>query len=311
MGRAAARLAFPRKIGTIRGQLKIDSIPMSAPSFSPPAPVKLIVLDYDFTVHDWETQPSVDEGFIEHMAVFQAMGGLFAINSGRTLEQMTQGLLELDEGLQPDYLLTTEREVYRPNADGSGGWEEFGDWNARCRQAHDELALRAADLLSQLAEQLAYRYRGMRLVWENHRLSGLVASHAGEMELICRTLEERLAAEQHRQLPLSYQRNDIYLRFCHREYHKGAALGELKRLLGLSAGEVFAAGDNHNDLSMLRREMAEYLACPGNSIGEVKEFVTAQGGYVARARCSLGLREALAHYRVPGWAAAKETGAAA
>lgn len=282
---------------------------MPSSTFHPPAPVKLIALDYDFTVHDWEAAPYVDEAFMEHMAVFQAMGGLFAINSGRTLEQMTQGLLELDDGLQPDYLLTTEREVYRPSTDGSGGWEEYGDWNARCRVAHDELALRSADLLSQLAEQLAYRYRGMRLVWENHRLSGLVASHAGEMELICRILEERLAAEEQRQLPLSYQRNDIYLRFCHREYHKGAALGELKRLLGLTAAEVFVAGDNHNDLSMLRREMAEYVACPGNSIEEVKQFVQAQGGYVASARCSHGVREALAHFRVPGWTSAKANAA--
>ncbi len=277
---------------------------------SMPAPVKLIVLDFDFTVHDWDSTPSVEPAFFQHMAAFQALGGLFAINSGRTLDQMTQGLLDLNDGLSPDYLLTTEREVYCPAADGSGDWVAFGDWNSRCRQAHDELALRTKDLMAALAEELTYRYRGMRLVWENHHLQGLVASHDKEMADICHLLEERLAAEQHRELPLSYQRNDIYLRFCHREYHKGAALAELRRLLGLGAGEVFAGGDNHNDLSMLRQEMATYIACPGNSVDEVKSGVLAEGGYVARSRCSAGIREALAHFGVPGWTSQAASAAA-
>ena len=31
----------------------------------------------------------------------------------------------------------------------------------------------------------------------------------------------------------SYQRNTIYLRFAHRDYHKGSTLGELCRVLGI------------------------------------------------------------------------------
>ena len=43
------------------------------------------------------------------------------------------------------------------------------------------------------------------------------------------------------ELPIfSFQRNTRYLRFCHADYSKGAALGELSRLLGISREEVFS-----------------------------------------------------------------------
>ena len=48
-----------------------------------------------------------------------------------------------------------------------------------------------------------------------------------------------------------FQRNSIYLRFCHVDYHKGSALGELCRLEQIPADSVFAAGDPFNDISML------------------------------------------------------------
>ena len=90
-----------------------------------------------------------------------------------------------------------------------------------------------------------------------------------------------------------YQRNTIYLRFCHANYSKGAALGELCRLTGITAEETFTAGDHHNDLSMLDGRFARWPAAPGNAIEEVKETVRRAGGYVATGRCSDGVVEAL------------------
>ena len=53
---------------------------------------------------------------------------------------------------------------------------------------------------------------------------------------------------------------------------------------------------NVNDLSMLDGRYARWPAAPGNAIDEVKEAVRKAGGYVATARCSDGVVEALRHF---------------
>jgi hydroxymethylpyrimidine pyrophosphatase-like HAD family hydrolase len=67
----------------------------------------------------------------------------------------------------------------------------------------------------------------------------------------------------------------------------------LQALLGIDPGETFAAGDNYNDLPMLRREIARYLACPVNSIVEVKAAVREGEGYVSDQVGGDGLVQAL------------------
>ena len=93
-----------------------------------------------------------------------------------------------------------------------------------------------------------------------------------------------------------YQRNTIYLRFCHAHYSKGTALAELCRLTKISAHETFTAGDHHNDISMLDGIHARWPAAPGNAIEDVKTTVQKAGGYVASARCSDGVVEALRYF---------------
>ncbi|MFL6531658.1 MAG: HAD family hydrolase, partial [Chthoniobacterales bacterium] len=93
-----------------------------------------------------------------------------------------------------------------------------------------------------------------------------------------------------------YQRNTIYLRFCHADYHKGAALEELQRLLGISREATFAAGDHHNDVSMLDGRYAAMPACPANAIEEVKDAVRGAGGFVAESCCGSGVYEALRYF---------------
>ena len=94
----------------------------------------------------------------------------------------------------------------------------------------------------------------------------------------------------------NYQRNTVYLRFCHSDYHKGAALAELSRLLEIDRENIFAAGDHHNDISMLDGTHAAMPSCPANAIPEVKESVRAAGGYVATKQHGAGVHEALLHF---------------
>ena len=95
---------------------------------------------------------------------------------------------------------------------------------------------------------------------------------------------------------LDYQRNTVYLRFCHADYHKGAALAELARLIKIPRKYIFAAGDHHNDISMLDGKVAAMPACPANAINEVKDAVRNAGGYVAKNEHGAGVYEALRYF---------------
>jgi hydroxymethylpyrimidine pyrophosphatase-like HAD family hydrolase len=87
----------------------------------------------------------------------------------------------------------------------------------------------------------------------------------------------------------------VYARFCHAAYNKGTALRELMRHHGLAADEVFAAGDHLNDLPMLSRDCARWLAVPQNAVEPVKEAVRRQQGFVSRLAHGDGVAEGLEH----------------
>jgi hydroxymethylpyrimidine pyrophosphatase-like HAD family hydrolase len=89
----------------------------------------------------------------------------------------------------------------------------------------------------------------------------------------------------------SYQRNTIYLRFAHTDYHKGSALGELCRILQISASDVLAAGDHFNDIPMLDGRYAEHPCCPSNAIPEVRAIVEKAGGHLASKPAAEGVAE--------------------
>jgi len=131
-----------------------------------------------------------------------------------------------------------------------------------------------------------------RLYYDENRFSGVVSTTNAEMDEICRFIE----AKRYEFPDFGYQRNSIYLRFCHAAYDKGAALGELQRLTDISSEETFAAGDNFNDLPMLNLGCARFLACPSNALEEVRAAVRNQGGFVASEDSGFGMCEALRHY---------------
>ena len=97
-----------------------------------------------------------------------------------------------------------------------------------------------------------------------------------------------------KQVPeLSVVRNDVYARFCHVSFNKGSALSEIARQLGVSSADTFAAGDHLNDLPMLARNHAHWLAAPANAIAAVKAVVREQNGHVSSLLCGHGVAEGL------------------
>ena len=253
------------------------------------SPIRLLSTDFDGTVVNHEAQPPVVPEFFAALAEMQRRGVLWAVNTGRVLWHIEEGLREMKFPVEPDFVLTSEREVFHRGANGR--WEDFGDWNARCTAAHDTLFAAAGMLLADIEVYLA-AHTGAHPIYEGPRLIGLAAESDEEMDAVCAFLEKECA----RVPGFQFMRNTIYVRFCHESYSKGTALAELARLTGIGRGEIFAAGDHYNDLPMLDGRHAQWVACPGNAVEAVQRTVREAGGYVAQGACSAGVLEALRHF---------------
>jgi hydroxymethylpyrimidine pyrophosphatase-like HAD family hydrolase len=264
-----------------------------------PAPILLISTDFDGTLVEHGNPAPFAPLLVEVLHALRRQGVRWAINTGRTMPMLAEALESFAMPIHPDFALTSEREVFRPASDGSGAWEDFGDWNERCARVHREFFADAAPVLEELLTFLK-RETGARPVYDTRargaegtpEIAGLVAQSEQEMDEVVRFIEPLKA-----RLPdLGYQRNTVYLRFCHAGYDKGVTLSELGRLIGVPPESRFAVGDHHNDIPMLNGIHARHVACPANSVGEVKQVVSKAGGYVAESAYSAGVIEALRFY---------------
>ena len=251
--------------------------------------IRLLSTDFDGTLVDHYASPPVAPALFELFASLQRCGVLWAVNTGRDLRFALDGLREFKFPIEPDYILTNEREIFHRNPHGE--WQDYGDWNHRCIQAHERMFQNEAPFLDEMLRFVRTETRA-ETIYEDNKPVGLMAQDDAEMDRVIAHLH---AARRPDSL-FHYQRNTIYLRFCHADYSKGAALGELCRLVKISPQETFTAGDHHNDLSMLDGRYARWPMAPGNAIDEVKEAVRKAGGYVAESRCSDGVLEALRHF---------------
>jgi HAD superfamily hydrolase (TIGR01484 family) len=252
--------------------------------------IKLLSTDFDGTLVDHFAPVQVAPAFYEMIRTLRKEGVRWAINTGRGLQHILEGLREFRFEVEPDYVLTNERELFhRPEG---GDWQDYGDWNRRCMEAHEALFLRSGPLLRRISEYLE-RETNANPIYENDRMVGIYASTEAEMDKICLFLDAAAAAVPQ----FHYQRNTIYLRFCHAEYSKGAALAELCRLLNITPEETFAAGDHFNDLSMLDGKVARWVAAPSNAVEPVKALVRRAGGIVADEPCSFGVVTAVRRFQ--------------
>ncbi len=252
--------------------------------------IRLLSTDFDGTLVQHASDPVLDGRCMEMIRALQEDGAVWAINTGRSVDLLESGLTDFEFPFRPDFILTSERDVYRPCANG-GKWEAYGDWNSRVARDHAELHASARSVFRDVLDFVQKNTRA-RVIYQGREPEGLIAQDEEEMDRIARFIDEARAGEP----KFHYQRNTVYLRFCHADYHKGAALAELSRLLEVPREQIFAAGDHHNDLSMLDGRYAELPACPANAIPEVKQTVRNAGGYVAESECGAGVYEALLYF---------------
>lgn len=252
--------------------------------------IQLLSIDFDGTLVSHASEPALYPQCIELIRELRAAGAVWAINTGRSVDLLESGLTNFAFQLRPDFILTTERDVFRPGRNGDK-WEPFGDWNHRCARDHNELFVSAQPVLAEVVDFVT-RETKARLIYDADRLEGLAAENEQEMEYIAKFIEKARGGHP----KFHYQRNGIYLRFCHTDYHKGSALVELARLLEVPRANIFAAGDHHNDISMLDGKAAGMPACPANAIPEVQNAVRNAGGYVAQQEHGAGVYEALLYF---------------
>lgn len=247
----------------------------------------LLSFDFDGTLAIPDDDPAVRPEFFEMMRMMRnSHKAYWGINTGRSLMQAVQGLVDARFPFLPDYIIAREHEIYIPNE--FGRWVGISAWNKQCHKEHHRLFRKCRKFLQKLRRWVESETAAVWGVQDNEP-AGIVASTVSEMEFIVNKIEEEI----NRKAGLSYQRNGIYLRFSHQQYHKGSAMAEVARRCGVSRQKVFAIGDSHNDLDMLDPKMAGLLACPGNACAEVKEQVIASGGYAAKMAASAGAIEAL------------------
>jgi HAD superfamily hydrolase (TIGR01484 family) len=250
-------------------------------------PIRLLSIDFDGTLISRVGEPNLDHECMGLIRDLQKQGTAWAVNTGRSVELLESGLADFEFPIRPDFILTTEREVFRPGTNGEK-WEPFGDWNERCARDHAELFSSAQSILAEVVDFVRQKTKA-QLLYYSDGLEGLRAESEEEMNRIVEFIEGARNVDS----KFHYQRNTIFLRFCHADYHKGAALAELARLIDVPRENIFAAGDHHNDISMLDGEVAAMPACPANAIEEVKTAVRKAGGYLATRNHGAGVREAI------------------
>ena len=255
-----------------------------------PNPIHLLSTDFDGTIVCRTGEPFLHAGCMEMIQELQNQGAVWAINTGRSVDLLESGLLDFSFPFRPDFILTSERDVFRPGTNRTK-WEAFGNWNDRCARDHAVLFTSASSILNQVIDFVNQKTKA-RVIYEAGAPAGLITTSEEEMDRVTEFIEAAREAEP----KFHYQRNTVYLRFCHADYHKGAALAELARLLDMPRDEIFAAGDNHNDVSMLDGKIAGLTACPANAVPQVKKAVRQAGGYVAESDCGAGVHEALLHF---------------
>lgn len=252
-------------------------------------PIRLLSTDFDGTLIGHEPDARTAASLSAALTDLRKRGAVWAVNTGRQLWFALEGLEHARLPHDPEFVLSSEKEIYRRVEEGS--WEAFGDWNARSEERTVDLFSRAEHVLAAIREMTA-REDGIEILYENGRVAGLMTSDAPTMDLVAARIREAAADVPE----FSFNRNDVWMRFAHREIHKGSSLSELARLLGISRAEVLAIGDHHNDIPMLDGSAAAMVACPANAVDEVKRVVRANDGYVSPHPWSEGVADAIRHF---------------
>jgi HAD superfamily hydrolase (TIGR01484 family) len=250
--------------------------------------IKAVSTDFDGTIFAEFENPPIPAEFLDLITRLQADGVKWIINTGRDMPGLMEALARAEVHAKPDYLVLVEREIYSHQKSQYVGWEA---WNTACHKDHEKLFKRVRADMPRLVSWVNSQYDAT--IYEDaYSPFCLIASNTDDAVAIHRYMEDYCS-----EVPgLTVVRNDVYARFSHSNYDKGAALAEICRHLGVKAGQTLAAGDHLNDLPMLLLKHAGHLVAPANAVEPVKTAVRAQGGFVSSRMHGGGAAEGLKHF---------------
>jgi hydroxymethylpyrimidine pyrophosphatase-like HAD family hydrolase len=250
--------------------------------------IKLLSTDFDGTLFAEFENPPIPRLLLGLIADLQAAGAKWVINTGREMSSLMETLARAGISLEPDYLVLVEREIHCRHA---SRYTPLESWNSACERTHADLFARVQPLLPPVIDWINQHFHAS--IYEDaYSPLCLIARDNSQMDGIHNYLDEFC-----KEIPdLTVVRNDVYARFSHRAFNKGAALGEITRRLGLHSGEVLAVGDHLNDLPMLTQVFAGMVAAPSNAVASVKEAVRLGSGYLSPRAHGHGVADAIKFY---------------
>lgn len=245
---------------------------------------RMICTDFDGTIAEADGRP-ISPAFFSRLRAWRKVRPVYwVINTGRTYESLEAELVRRQAPIWPDWAVAMEREIWLIRNRRAVGWLE---WNRKCEVMHTQL-FESVHPVWRLIEDYVSKHTRAQLVADAGSPLGIIAASEDEADEISAYMDPILANWP----TLVAVRNSIYFRFSHKFYHKGACLEAISNGLGVLASQILVAGDHLNDLPMMERRYARYLACPGNAVDAVKEKISTQGGYVAKANVAEGIVEA-------------------
>src|SRR6266446_8472764 len=163
--------------------------------------IQLLSIDFDGTLVSRGSETIFDPDCMELIRELQHVGAIWAINTGRSVDLLETGLAEFALPIRPDFILTTERDVFRPARNGES-WEPFGEWNERCAREHAELFSSAETVLAEFVN-FATNETKARLIYNSEGLEGVAAESEEELDRITDFIRQARAGHP----KLDYQRN--------------------------------------------------------------------------------------------------------
>lgn len=254
--------------------------------------IRLVSTDFDGTLFAEFENPPIPRELQLLIARLQSQGVKWVINTGRDMSSLMEVMGRAKLEVKPDFLVLVEREIYLH--EGSR-YVPLDEWNDRCHSEHARLFGSVHSEMPRLIEWIEARYDAT-LYEDPWSPLCLIARNNQDAEEIVAFLDTFAATVPH----LTVVRNDVYARFSHDAFNKGTALDEIAGRLGIGPECIFAAGDHLNDLPMLRRPHAHWLAAPANAIPQVREAIESQHGYLSHQPCGRGVARALEFFLEAG-----------
>lgn len=255
-----------------------------------PLPPLLLCTDFDGTIATPfdETQVFAPDFFewIEKARRFYNV--TWVIATGRDWPALATQLHLRHPAFWPNWVVVVERYAFAVRDYEPVSLEP---WNSRCAELHKKLFDRSSFVFEKIRAMLA-DLDGLEFIVEPDSPIGMIAYSEYQADEISRILKKVIPKNG----DLMLMRNSVYFRFAHKRFHKGTGIGAIAQTLKIDPTHCFIAGDHYNDMHMLDRAYGHKLACPGNSISEVKHLVKKQGGYIATKSIDAGIVEALQHY---------------